>query len=99
MLRVEVEHLGSGAKAEAETLDDRRALQPAAARRARNDVPVPVGNADVHGVSLRASGRLGTPAGPVFRAHGLATARRESWRSAPDLAGTQFERGRLPDKR
>src|SRR5207237_3436936 len=96
MLRVEVEHLGSGAQAEAETFDDGRALQPAAARRARNDVPVPVGNADVHGVPLRATGRLGASPGPVLRAHGLPTARWESRRSAPDLAGAQFQRGPLP---
>src|SRR2546423_8141991 len=98
MLWVEVEHLGPGAQAEAETLDDRRALQPATARCACNDVPVHIGNADVHGVSLGATGRLSTRPGPVFRAHGLPTARWESRRLTPGLAGTQFQRSRVADK-
>src|SRR2546423_1763735 len=98
MLWVEVEHLGPGAQAEAETLDDRRALQPATARCACNDVPVPIGKGGVHGVSLGAPGRLSPRPGQVFRAHGLPPGRWEARRLTPGLAGTQFQRSRFADK-
>src|ERR1700741_1343823 len=51
VIGVEVEHLCAGTQAEAETVDDGRALQPTSTRRAGDQVAVPVGDGDVAGVA------------------------------------------------
>src|SRR2546422_3258807 len=77
VLRVEVEHLGSGAEAEAEAWNHRRALQPSAARGAGDKVPMTVGDRYVHGVATHRAEGLGAGARPVPLGHGLCLASRQ----------------------
>ena len=59
---------------------------------------MPVGNADVHGIPLGVTGRLGARPGPVLRVDGLPASRGEARCLTPDLTGTEVERRRLADK-
>lgn len=58
MLRIQVEHLRPRAEAEAKAGNDRRALQPSSARRACNEISVPIGHGNVTRVASHGSKRL-----------------------------------------
>ena len=77
---LEPEHLRAGAERPAERRDHRRALQPAAARRRRDQVAEPVGDVEVHGVAARrlagAERRRGAATSDGSRAERPAAARR-----------------------
>src|SRR5260370_38477793 len=84
---LEPEHLRAGVELEAELGDDRRALQPAAARRCRNHVAPAVDDVDMTSVAARlaigedkgfavaAHRRLANAGTPACRAHRFAATR------------------------
>src|SRR5438046_3851907 len=97
MVWIEVEHLGSCAQTEAETLNDRRALEPATARCARHYVPVPDGNADMHCVPLGDTGRRCPPPGLALVKRVLPASERHAEGITPRVAGTEVDGRALAD--
>src|SRR6266566_181471 len=85
---LEPEHLRARRQAEAELGNDRRAVQPAAARRRGDEVPPPVDDVEVAGVAAR---RLADALGD---GGGGGAHRRQARLAAVGRAGPQF-RGRL----
>ena len=90
VIGIEVEHLRPRPQAEAQAVDDRRALQPASAWRTRDQVSVAISDRDVNRVAAYSSGRLGPGAGPVTFGDDLGRAPRKQRliaieRSRPEL--------------
>ena len=83
--RLEPEHLRARAERPAELRDHGRALQPAAARRRRDEVAEAVGDVEVHGVAAR-------------RLAGADRGRRLDERRQAPAAGAQLVRRRLADE-
>src|SRR5207253_2914558 len=96
--RGEGEHLRPGAEAEAEAGDDRRGLQPAAARRGGHHVAEPVGHVEVAGVAGPVAGGVrpsGAPGRSSADASGPTRRRRPSAYPADSsaLTGTSVKSG------
>src|SRR6266852_7624801 len=90
VIGIEVEHLRPRPQAEAQAVDDRRALQPASAWRTRDQVSMTISDGDVNSVAAHSSGRLGPGAGPVAFGDNLRRAPRNQRlfaveRSRPEL--------------
>src|SRR5216684_166634 len=90
VVRIEVEHLRSRAEAKTQAVDDRRALQPASAGRASDQVSVPIGNRHVNRVAAHSSGRLGPSAGPMTLGDDLGRAPRPPRLLAVERAGPEL---------
>ena len=78
VVRIQVQHLRARAQAESEAVDHGRALQPAPAGRAGDQVPVTVGDSNVDGIAARVADRLRTRSGPVAFRDRLAAKSRKS---------------------
>src|SRR6266851_1794071 len=65
VIGIEVEHLRPRPQTEAQAVDDRRALQPASAWRARDQVSTAISDRDMNRVAAHSPARLGPGAGPV----------------------------------
>src|SRR5260370_17764358 len=89
VLSIEIQHLRAGAEAEAEAGDDRRALQPATAGRARDHVAVTVDRGDVHGVAPHLAAGLRTGPRPVALGDRLIRGPGQPGRAAARGTGTQ----------
>ncbi len=90
VIGIEIEHLRPRPQAEAQAVDDWRALQPASAWRTRDQVSVAISHRDVNRVAAHSSGRLGPGAGPVTFGDSLGRAPRKKRlfaveRSRPEL--------------
>src|SRR5260370_1927573 len=90
VIGIEVEHLRPRTEAEAQAVDDRRALQPASAWRTSDQVSVAISDRDVNRVAAYSSGRLGPGARPVTFGDDLGRAPRQQRliaieRSTPEL--------------
>src|SRR5712692_11858179 len=98
MVGVEVEHLGARAEAEAEDWNHWRALQPAAAGCARDDVAVSVGHRDGHRVPSHGAEGLRASAGPVALTDRLRLAARQVRLEVRRPSWTKLGRSPLADQ-
>ncbi len=90
VIGIEVEHLRPRPQTEAQAVDDRRALQPASAWRARDQVSTAISDRDMNRVAAHSPARLGPGAGPVAFGDNLRRALRNQRlfaveRSRPEL--------------
>src|SRR5712691_1324110 len=91
VVRIQVEHLRSRAKAKTQAVDDRRALQPASAGSARDQVSVTISDRHVNRVAAYSSGRLGPGACPVTFGDNLGRAPRKQRLFAVECAGPELK--------
>src|ERR1700731_4661319 len=102
MIFLKVEHLRTGAEAEAELGDHRRRLQPAARRRRRDHVAGLVDDVEMHGVAAHladaSDGRLAGAHAADRMALTLLAAQLHHGAEPANRSRAQFERGLAVDK-
>ena len=97
--RREREHLRPGTQAEAKPRDDRRALQPAAARRGRHEIAESVGDIKMAGVARAQLGCSDAAARPGLTASARRAAGRGSVRARPAGCGRERSQRELRQPR